>query len=76
MLVLSKGSVNVPCGLWQSSQLICPSGRGMCERRLNCRRMSLWHCAQVSLIEIFAMVPSTENFDIGLWQSLHERPLR
>jgi hypothetical protein len=42
-----------PAALWQSSQLICPSGRGMCERQLNCRRMSLWHCAQVSLIDIF-----------------------
>jgi len=38
--------------------------------------MSLWHCAQVSLIETFAMLPSTENLDIGLWQSLHDSPLR
>src|SRR3546814_6632702 len=48
----------------------------MCERRLNCWRMSLWQVAQVSLIDCLACSPSTENCAIGLWQSLHESWLR
>src|SRR3546814_164993 len=74
--VLSSATLIVPCGLWQSTQAIWPSGSGMCERRLNCWRMSLWQVAQVSLIDCLAINPSTENCAIGLWQSLHESWLR
>lgn len=66
----------VPCGLWQLTQAIWPSGSGMCERRLNCWRMSLWQVAQVSLIDCLAVRPSADNLAIGLWQSLHDRSLR
>src|SRR5690242_458188 len=67
-----RSAVNVPCGLWQSTQDICPSGSGMCERRLNLSRMSWWQVAHTSLIEFFASTPSGESRAIGLWQSVQE----
>src|SRR5690348_5678946 len=67
-----RSAVNVPCGLWQSTQDICPSGSGMCERRLNLLRMSWWQVAHTSLIEFFASTPSGESRAIGLWQSVQE----
>ena len=44
----------------------------MCERRLNCWRTSLWHWAQVSLIERRASRPSPENFAISSGLKLTE----
>ena len=76
MSVLSSTALSVPCGLWQSTQDICPSGSGMCERRLNWLRISLWQVAQVSLIDCLAIRPSVENLPIGLWQSLQDTSLR
>jgi hypothetical protein len=40
------------------------------------REMTIEAVLAHRLIDILAMLPSTENFDIGLWQSLQERPLR
>src|SRR3989304_3215975 len=71
---ISKAGLGEPCGLWQSTQAIFPSIKGIWEDFWNCIFFILWHVKQTSGAVSLASWFSSETFFITVWQETQASP--